>query len=200
MIQRLAFASFAVVTLLAFGCAGPTGLTGPQGSTGMTGPQGIAGAQGPTGMTGAQGMAGPQGPTGVTGSQGQTGVTGAQGAAAAAVRWTSLKNIMFDYDKATIRPAEMSKTSEIATYMNQNPSVRLGIDGSTDLLRGTNQYNVALSQQRVTNVRDALIQAGVSADRIETGGFGVARAKCIDPAESCAQRDGRVEVLVRPVS
>jgi outer membrane protein OmpA-like peptidoglycan-associated protein len=194
MNQRLAFASVAVVTLLAFGCAGPTGLTGPQGSTGMTGPQGIAGAQGPTGMTG------PQGPTGVTGSQGQTGVTGAQGPAAAAVRWTSLKNIMFDYDKATIRPAEMSKTSEIATYMSQNPSVRLGIDGSTDLLRGTNQYNVALSQQRVSNVRDALIQAGVSADRIETGGFGVARAKCSDPAESCAQRDGRVEVLVRPVS
>ena len=178
MNQRLAVASFAVVTLLAFGCAGPTGLTGPQGSTGMTGPQGIAGAQGPTGMTGAQGMTGPQGPTGVTGSQGQTGVTGAQGPAAAAARWTSLKDIMFDFDKAAIRPAEMSKTSEIATYMNQNPSVRLGIDGSTDLLRGTNQYNVALSQQRVSNVRDALIQAGVSADRIETGGFGVARAKC----------------------
>ncbi len=37
----------------------------------------------------------------------------------------------------------MSKTSDIATYMNQNPSARLGIDGSTDLLRGTNQYNVA---------------------------------------------------------
>ena len=78
--------------------------------------------------------------------------------------------------------------------------MRLGIDGSTDLLRGTNQYNVALSQQRVSNVRDALIRAGVPADRIETGGFGVARATCNDPAESCAQRDGRVEVLVRPAS
>ena len=125
-------------------------------------------------------------------------MTGSQGPAAAA-RWTSLKDIMFDYDKATIRPAEMSKASEVATYMSQNPSVD-SASGSTDLLRGTNQYNVALSQQRVSNVRDALIQAGVSADRIETGGFGVARAKCSDPAESCAQRDGRVEVLVRPVS
>lgn len=200
MNQRLAVASFAVVTLLAFGCAGPTGLTGPQGSSGMTGPQGIAGAQGPTGMTGSQGMTGPQGPTGVTGSQGQAGVTGAQGPAGAAARWTSLKDIMFDFDKATIRPAEMSKAAEIATYMNQNPSVRLGIDGSTDLLRGTNQYNVALSQQRVSNVRDALIQAGVSAERIETGSFGVTPTTCVDPAESCEQREGRVEVLVRPVS
>ena len=46
----------------------------------------------------------------------------------------------------------------------------------------------------------ALIQAGVSADRMETGGFGVARMKCSDSAESCLQRDGRVEVLVRPGS
>ncbi|HSL50107.1 MAG TPA: OmpA family protein [Candidatus Deferrimicrobiaceae bacterium] len=107
---------------------------------------------------------------------------------------------MFDYDKAAIRPAEMSKASEIATYMSQNPSLRLGIDGSTDLLRGTNQHNVALSQQRVSNVRDALLQAGVSADRMETGGFGVARMKCSDSAESCSRRDGRVEVLVRPGS
>src|SRR6185437_11199083 len=137
------------------------------------------------------------GPAGV---QGQTGTTGSQGPAASMARWTSLKDIMFDYDKASIRPSEMSKTSDIATYMNQNPSARLGIDGSTDLLRGTNQYNVALSQQRISNVREALIQAGVSTDRMETGGFGVARMKCSDSPEVCSQRDGRVEVLVRPGS
>ena len=106
-------------------------------------------------------------------------------------RWTSLKDIMFDYDKTSIRPSEMSKTSDIATYMNQNPSARLGIDGSTDLLRGTNQYNVAPSQQRISNVRDALIQAGVSTDRMETGGFGVARIKCSDSPEVCSQPSGR---------
>jgi len=80
------------------------------------------------------------------------------------------------------------------------PAVRLGIDGSTDLLRGTNQYNVALSQQRVSNVRDALLRAGVSADRMETGGFAVQQPKCNDSAETCSQRDGQVEVLVRPRS
>ena len=91
----------------------------------------------------------------------------------------------------------MSKPSEIAAYVRQNPSVRLGIDGSTDLLRGTNQYNAALSQRRVGNVRDALIQAGVPADRIETGGFGARRIDCNNSTEQCSQRDGRVEVLAR---
>ena len=188
---------FAVVGLFAIGCAGPTGMTGPQGATGMTGPQG------PTGMTGSQGqagMTGSQGQTGMTGSQGQPGMPGSPGPVAAVPRWTALKDIRFDYDKAEIRPVEMSKVSEIATYMRQNPAVQLGIDGSTDLLRGSNQYNVALSQQRVSNVRDALIRAGVSADRMETGGFATQRAKCNDSAESCSQRDGQVEVLVRPRS
>lgn len=180
--------------LFALGCAGPAGMPGPQGQTGMTGPQG------PTGMTGAQGQPGMTGSQGLTGSQGQPGIAGSRVPVAPVARWTPLKDIRFDFDRAEIRPVEMGKVSEIATYMSQNPSVRLGIDGSTDLLRGTNQYNVALSQQRVGNVRDALVRAGVSADRMEMGGFAAQRAKCNDAAESCSQRDGQVEVLVRPSS
>lgn len=75
---------FAVVGLFAIGCAGPTGMTGPQGATGMTGPQG------PTGMTGSQGQ------TGMTGSQGQPGMPGSQGPVAAVARWTPLKDIRFE--------------------------------------------------------------------------------------------------------
>ena len=95
---------------------------------------------------------------------------------------------------ADIRPFEQF---EIATYLNQNPSVRVGIDGSTDLLRGTNRYNESLSPRRIANVRDALIRSGVSADRIETGLFAVERVKCNDSAEPCSQREGRVEVMAR---
>ena len=195
--------------LMAAGCtgpAGPPGMTGATGSTGMTGAQGssgMTGAQGSTGMTGAQGstgMTGVQGSAGMTGVQGPTGLTGAQGVTAMApqpdVRWTSLKNFMFDYDRSDIRYPDSRKPAEIAAYMSQNPSVRVGIDGYTDS-RGTSQYNLPLSQRRVTNVRDALIQAGVAADRIETGTFGTDRAMCNPAAEQCAQREGRVEVLVR---
>lgn len=170
----------AVIALVAFACTGPTGPRGPQGPPGMTGPQGQPGM------------------TGMTGSQGQPGIGGAPSQAAAVTGWISLRDIMFDFDKAAIRSSEMSKISDIGVYVNQNPSVRVGIDGSTDLLRGTNKYNAALSQRRVANVRDALIRAGVSADRIETGGFGAERAKCNDSTEQCSRRDGRVEVLARP--
>jgi peptidoglycan-associated lipoprotein len=90
-----------------------------------------------------------------------------------------------------------NKVSEVAAYVNQNPSVLVGIDGSTDLLRGTNAYNVDLSQRRVANVRDALIRAGISANRIEMGPFGVERVACNESLEACSSRDGRVEVMAR---
>ena len=206
---------FASAALFAVGCTGPAGMMGPQGSTGMTGSQG---APGMTGSQGSAGQTGSQGSTGLTGSQGSTGMTGAQGSqgaagvtgaqgptGAASVRspavvgtnWSALKDFTFDYDRTDIRSAEQNQASEIAAYARQNPAVRLGIDGSTDLLRGTNQYNAGLSQRRVSTVRDALIQAGVSADRIETGTFAMQRGHCNDSTERCAQRDGRVEVLVR---
>jgi outer membrane protein OmpA-like peptidoglycan-associated protein len=206
---------FASAALFAFGCTGPAGSMGPQGSTGMTGAQGtpgMTGSQGSTGMTGSQGstgLTGSQGSTGMTGSQGtqgSAGVTGAQGPAGATgvrspavvgTNWSALKDFTFDYDRTDIRSSEQNQPSEIAAYARQNPGVRLGIDGATDLLRGTNQYNAGLSQRRISTVRDALIQAGVSADRIETGTFATQKANCNDSTERCAQRDGRVEVLVR---
>jgi peptidoglycan-associated lipoprotein len=160
----------AAVALFALACAGPQGPTRPRGPAGITG------------MTGTPGPTGPAAPP---------------GPAESATGWISLRDILFDFDTADIRPSELSKISDIATYLNQNPSLRVGIDGSTDLLRGTNRYNVALSERRVANVRDALIRTGVSADRIETGRFGVERVECNESTEPCAQRDGRVEVMGR---
>jgi outer membrane protein OmpA-like peptidoglycan-associated protein len=164
-------------------------MTGVQGSTGMTG------AQGSTGMTGVQGSAG------VTGVQGPAGIAGAQGAPASSpgIRWTLVKEFMFDYDRSDIRYSESRKPAEVAAYMSQNPSVRLGLAGYTNM-QSSDHYNLPLSQRRVTTVRDALIQAGVPADRIETGTFGTDRFMCNSSTEQCSQREGRVEVLVRASS
>ena len=161
------------IALFAIACTGPRGATGPQGPVGMTGPQG------PAGMTGAQ------------------GVTGAVGSAEPGSSWVSLRDIVFEFDKASLRASEMAKISDIAAYAKQNPGVRLGLDGATDLRSGTNKYNVALSRERIANVRDALIKTGVPSNRIDTGDFAAERAQCNDSQVRCAQRDGLVEVLAR---
>ena len=181
------------IAIGALACQGPRGPEGPQGPTGPTGmrgsagSQGVSGAQGPQGVTGSQGMTGSQGQAAVPDSQANPPVPGAG--------WVALRQIHFTYDDPNIRPSEMKKISEIAAYLNDNPSSRLGIDGTTDLRRGTNKYNVSLSAQREANVRDALLRAGVPADRMQIGSYAAEPSQCTNRTEDCAQRDGRVDVL-----
>lgn len=197
---RLALFPLCAGLLVAVGCTGPAGPAGPTGMTGMTGMTGVQGSRGMTGVQGSTGMTGVQGSAGITGVQGPAGIAGAQGAPASSpqpgARWTLVKEFMFDYDRPDIRYSESRKPAEVAAYMSQNPSARLGLAGYTDR-QSRDQYNLPLSQRRVATVRDALIEAGVSADRIETGTFGTDRFMCNPSAEQCLEREGRVEVLVR---
>ena len=71
--------------------------------------------------------------------------------------------------------------------MKQNPSVQVGIDGFADP-RGTDPHNQGLSERRVNGIRDALVNAGVSAGKIHTGAFGESQPKCNASTEACWQR------------
>jgi hypothetical protein len=184
------------------GPAGPAGAqrlagqTGANGATlvGPTGPEGRSGAlgeQGVSGETGAQGYAmagsaGAAGPSGGVGVQGLTGPAGAQGQVGMVNQWTPYREITFDRDAAAIEPSGVSTISEIAAYMAQNPSLELGIDRSTNSASST-PTNQDLNTRRVGAVRDALVQAGVPAYKIQTGSFS-------DPQ---LRRNRRVDVLLK---
>jgi peptidoglycan-associated lipoprotein len=146
------------------------------------------------GSTGPAGPMGPAGPAGAQGAQGPAGPAGAQ-ASAAAKQWSSFRDFLFDFDKSAIRSNESSHVSDIAAYVKQNPTARVGIDGHADP-RGTDPYNQDLSQRRVDVIRDALVNAGVSVGKIHTGAFGESQPKCSESTEACWQRDRRVEVLI----
>ena len=148
---------------------------------------------GSVGMAGGIGATGPMGPAGPQGAQGPAGPAGAQ--AAAAKQWSSFRDFLFDFDKSAIRSNEMGHVSDIAAYMTQNPTARVGIDGHTDP-RGTDSFNQGLSERRVNAIRDALVDAGVSNSKIHTGAFGESQPKCNESTEACWQRDRRVEVLI----
>lgn len=145
---------------------------------------------GGVGMAGGIGATGPMGPAG---AQGPAGPVGPQ--AAAAKQWSSFKNILFDFDQSDVRSSETGKVSEIAAYMQANPSILVGIDGYADP-RGTGLYNQGLSERRVDAIRDALVKAGVAGDKIKTGAFGEQRLQCNQSTEACWQSDRRVEVLI----
>lgn len=179
-----------------YGPAGPAGAPGPAGPPGPPGPAGAPGAPGGPGLAGPPGPAGPPGGAGAPGPAGPAGVAGPAGEPGAAAKWTSFRDILFDFDKADIRGPEQTKIGEITTFMNQNNAAELALDGYADP-RGTDGYNVKLSDRRVKAVRDALQSGGVQPNRIRIGAHGVRPRNCDQNTEDCFQKNRRVEVFVR---
>lgn len=74
----------------------------------------------------------------------------------------------FDLDDERVHPGLASTATEIATYMNAHPSIKLRIDGSGPPT-GTDAQTLVVRQRRITAIRDALVTAGVPPDRISLG-------------------------------
>jgi len=107
----------------------------------------------------------------------------------------AFKAVHFASDRSEIPAAEMVNIATVANYMKQHAGVFVRLDGHADP-RGTDAYNVTLSQRRVDAVRDALVQAGVPAERITTVASGEGRPVCTQQTEECLQAQRRVEVYV----
>jgi peptidoglycan-associated lipoprotein len=82
--------------------------------------------------------------------------------------------VYFDFDKSNIKPEFEAVIRDNAKKLLDNPDQRVTIEGHCDE-RGTNEYNLALGQRRAEAVRQALIAAGVPANRLSTVTFGEER-------------------------
>jgi outer membrane protein OmpA-like peptidoglycan-associated protein len=146
----------------------------------------VQGGSGQTGDRGLTGIAGDAGPSGLQGEQGETGPAGAQGAVGTVKLWTAYQEFNFNRTSADISALDMNTVSDIAAYLARNPSLEVGIDGSMDTRR-SNQQDRDLSNHRADSVREALIQAGVPADKIQMGAF----------ADPTRRHEGQILVLIK---
>lgn len=87
-------------------------------------------------------------------------------------------NIFYDFDKATLRPESKAALDELAQLLRDNPNVTIEMASHTDR-KGSDKYNLDLSQRRAKSVIDYLIEAGISADRLQHQGYGESRPKTI---------------------
>ena len=89
-----------------------------------------------------------------------------------------IDNIFYDFDKATLRPESKVALDELAQLLRDNPNVTIEMASHTDR-KGSEKYNLDLSQRRAKSVIDYLIAAGISADRLQHQGYGESRPKTI---------------------
>ena len=102
----------------------------------------------------------------------------------------TMVSILFDYDKATIRSGEESKLLNNATWLKQNPTVRFTIEGHADE-RGSQEYNIALGDERAATVMKFLAAQGIAENRMKTISYGEERPSCREQTEGCFQQNRR---------
>ncbi|HJU88053.1 MAG TPA: OmpA family protein, partial [Gemmatimonadaceae bacterium] len=83
----------------------------------------------------------------------------------------SLSDILFDVDKATLKPGAQANLNRIAAVLKQYPNHDIAVEGHTDST-ASDAYNQRLSEERAAAVRAALVTGGVNAAKITARGFG----------------------------
>ncbi len=89
-----------------------------------------------------------------------------------------VENIFYDFDKATLRPESKSALDEMVVMLNENPNVTIEMGAHTDR-KGSDEYNIRLSDRRAQSVVDYLIGAGIDAGRLSPKGYGESMPKTV---------------------
>ena len=99
-----------------------------------------------------------------------------------------IKNIFYDFNKATLRPESKQALDKLVKTLNDNPNVTIELSAHTDS-RGSDAYNEQLSQRRAESVVAYLIANGIAADRLTPKGYGESKPKFTDDVISALPED-----------
>jgi outer membrane protein OmpA-like peptidoglycan-associated protein len=85
--------------------------------------------------------------------------------------WFNFDRLLFETGSATLKPESQEQLKNVAEILKAYPSVKVKIGGYTDNT-GNPEANLKLSQDRATNVRDAIVALGIAPERLSAEGFG----------------------------
>jgi outer membrane protein OmpA-like peptidoglycan-associated protein len=107
-----------------------------------------------------------------------------------------LDKIYFEYDSDVIQKRSFGILDAIVATMQGNPDIRLvEIQGHTDE-RGSDAYNLDLSDRRAASVRRYLVDHGVDAKRLQSQGYGESQPIAQGKGEAAWAKNRRVEFLI----
>ncbi len=91
----------------------------------------------------------------------------------------TLENIYYDLDKADIRPDAAVELDKLVQILVDNPGIKIELGSHTDS-RGSNIYNIRLSQRRADSAIEYLIAKGIERARLTAQGYGETELKILD--------------------
>jgi OmpA-OmpF porin, OOP family len=95
-----------------------------------------------------------------------------------------LNNVFFDFDKYSLRPESFVELDRVVKFLNDYPTIEIEMSAHTDS-KGSDEYNMTLSDNRAKSVREYILSKGIAAARIISKGYGETK-----PVAANANADG----------
>jgi len=106
-----------------------------------------------------------------------------------------LRNIFFDFNKATIRPESANELARLIKLLKDNPRLKIELLSHTDNV-GSDDYNLKLSESRSKSVVDYMIAHGISTARLMPKGYGETQPMDSNDTEEGRQNNRRTEFKI----
>ena len=113
-----------------------------------------------------------------------------------------LGDVLFDFDKATIRAEAEPTLAQIAKFIQSRGKAKVLIEGHTDA-KGSGSYNAKLSDRRAAAVKNWFGKHGLDPRIIETRGWGAAKPVAPNKKPDGSddpdgrQKNRRVEITIK---
>ncbi len=109
-----------------------------------------------------------------------------------------LLDILFSQSNEEIDQAAIAALDSMVSFFQKKQYLKILLKGHTDN-QGDFSKNLKLSEQRVTAVKNYLVQKGIPVERIEGTGYGSARPSRLNQSEEQRRRNRRVEIWAEPI-
>ena len=111
-----------------------------------------------------------------------------------------MKNIYYDFDKSNIRPDAARVLDDLYIVLTEHPNMIIELSSHTDS-RGSDSYNLKLSQQRADAAVAYLVKKGIEKYRLQPKGYGETRLvnHCengVECSEEEHQANRRTEIMI----
>lgn len=105
-------------------------------------------------------------------------------------------DVLFDFDKADIRPDAAQALKQLATVIRAYPTGKVELEGHTDA-KGDDAYNQRLSERRAESVKKWLVASeGIAAERLTSRGWGERKPVASNDNDAGRQKNRRVEAVI----
>lgn len=111
------------------------------------------------------------------------------------VEFADKNAVLFGFDKADLTAATENSLNKLVQILKEYPDTNIEVQGHTDS-RGTDEYNMQLSQRRATSVAGYLTRNGVASSRVTTKGYGESAPVATNDTDEGRAQNRRVNFLI----